>query len=120
MKLNNGIELDLQINSREEGTTSECISSLESINRGEYYKWDKEELSNYKNNLIELIEWRDNLLPVVADYINNFGLNFHKNTCFANRTLKDNKFHDYTELYVRCVQFGWEKNKVEVQLGNCG
>ena len=35
MKLNNGIELDLQINSIEEGNTSECISTLESINRGE-------------------------------------------------------------------------------------
>ena len=39
---------------------------------------------------------------------------------FANRTLKDNKFRDYTELYVRYVQFGWVKNKVEVQLDNCG
>ena len=115
MELKNGVELDLQINS-EEGTTSECVSALESINKGEYYRWDEKELEKHKKELIELIECRDNLIPVVANYINNFGLNFHKETAFAHRTTKNKKFHDHTELYVRCVQFGWEENKVEVQL----
>ncbi len=116
MKLNNGIELDLQIIDAEYGKTDYCIQRIDDINKGELDNWDKKRLELHRRYLLDLIEWRDAMLPIVADYINSFGMNFYKNTYFHSDLVEDGKFAYYDILNVSSVQFGYKKNKVEVNL----
>jgi len=116
MKLKNGFELDLQIENSYHGSTDECISSLEDIKRGVYSKWSKKELINLQEELTRLIDWRNNLLPTIVEYINNFGLNFNETTYFYSRCVKDEKFHDNSPLIVKYVTFGWKEKVIELIL----
>ena len=114
--LKNGFTLDLQIYNEEHGTTSECEHWLGLIDNNKLPKRSDEEKKNTRLDLVDLIEWRNALIPTVVDYVDNFGMNFPDTFYFWSGNSKDKKFIDCTPLKVWVVNFGYEKNTIEIKL----
>ena len=114
--LKNGFVLDLQIYNEEHGTTEECVHWLGLIDSNKLPRWSDEEKKTTRIELIDLIEWRDALIPTVVNYIDNFGVNFPSDFYFWSCNAEDKRFVDYTQLKVWIVNFGYEKNTIEIKL----
>lgn len=114
--LKNGFKLNLQIESENESTTDECIYWLGMIEKNKLPKWSEEKKKNTRLELIDLIDWRNALVPLIVNYIDNFGMNFPSDLYFYSNTLDDKRFIDYTPLVFQCGCFGFDKNTIEIKL----
>lgn len=114
--LKNGFTLNLQLESEEYGGTDECIYWLDQIESNKLPKWSDERKKNTRLDLIELIDWRNALVHIIVNYIDNFGMNFPSDLYFYSNTLDDERFVDYSPLTFQCGYFGFDKNTIEIKL----